>query len=84
MIIKKIIVVLFAALLVVPVFSGASLVYAEEEDDDYDFLGKGRIPVILGAAYKETFSIGDTFEGYYIFDRFTFEVTGFAEKQEIQ
>ena len=48
-------------------------------NDDYDYLGKGRIPVILGAAYKETFSIGDTFEGYYIFDRFTFEVTGFAE-----
>ena len=48
-------------------------------NDDYDYLGKGRIPVILGAAYRETFSIGDTFEGYYIFDRFTFEVTGFAE-----
>ena len=49
-------------------------------DDDYDYLSKGRIPVILGAAYKELFSIGDTFEGYYIFERFTFEVTGFAEK----
>ncbi len=48
-------------------------------DDDYDYLGKGRIPVILGAAYKETFSIGDTFEGYYIFERFTFEVIGFSE-----
>ena len=48
-------------------------------DDDYDYLDKGRIPVILGAAYKDTFSIGDTFEGYYIFERFTFEVIGFAE-----
>ena len=48
-------------------------------DDDYDYLGKGRIPVILGTTYKETFSIGDTFEGYYIFERFTFEVIGFAE-----
>lgn len=48
-------------------------------DDDYDYLGKGRIPVILGAAYKETFSVGDTFEGYYIFERFTFEVIGFSE-----
>ncbi len=48
-------------------------------DHDYAYLDKGRIPVILGAAYKETFSIGDTFEGYYIFERFTFEVTGFAE-----
>ena len=48
-------------------------------DEDYDFLGKGTIPVIMGAAYKESFSLGDRFEGYYIFDRFTFEVTGFAE-----
>lgn len=48
-------------------------------DDDYDYLDKGRIPVILGAAYKDTFSIGDTFEGYYISERFTFEVIGFAE-----
>jgi len=46
---------------------------------DYAYLGKGRIPVILGAAYKETFSIGDTFEGYYIIERFTFEVIGFTE-----
>ena len=47
--------------------------------DDYEYLGNGRIPVILGAAYKETLSIGDTFEGYYISERFTFEVIGFAE-----
>ena len=48
-------------------------------DDDYDFLGTGKIPVILGAAYKGTFSLGDRFEGYYIFERFLFEVIGFAE-----
>ncbi len=47
--------------------------------DDYEYLGKGKIPVILGMAYKETFSIGDTFEGYYLSERFTFEVIGFAE-----
>lgn len=51
--------------------------------DDYDYPGEGRIPVILGAAYKETFSVGDTFEGYYIFERFTFEVTGFAESGSV-
>ena len=48
-------------------------------DEDYDFLGKGPIPVIMGAAYKESFCVGDRFEGYYILDRFTFEVIGFAE-----
>ncbi len=48
-------------------------------DDDYDFLGRGKIPIILGAAYKGMFSLGDKFEGYYIFDRFLFEVIGFAE-----
>ncbi|MBP1529246.1 MAG: ABC transporter permease [Erysipelotrichaceae bacterium] len=52
-------------------------------DDDYGYLAKRRIPVILGAAYKETFSIGDTFEGYYIFERFTFEVIGFAESGSV-
>ena len=48
-------------------------------DQDYDFIRSGRIPVILGAAYRDSFHVGDTFEGYYIFDRFTFEVIGFAE-----
>lgn len=48
-------------------------------DDDYDFLGRGKIPIILGAAYKGAFSLGDRFEGYYIFERFLFEVIGFAE-----
>ncbi len=48
-------------------------------DEDYDYMNSGRIPVILGSAYKESFSIGDTFEGYYIFQRFVFEVIGFAE-----
>ena len=48
-------------------------------DEDYDFLGKGTIPVIMGAAYKGSFSLGDRFEGYYICDRFTFEIIGFAE-----
>lgn len=48
-------------------------------DEDYDFLGKGTIPVIMGAAYRGSFSLGDRFEGYYIFDRFTFEIIGFAE-----
>ncbi len=55
----------------------------EFTDSDYDYLSKGRIPVILGATYKETFSIGDTFEGYYIFERFTFEVIGFAESGRV-
>ena len=48
-------------------------------DEDYEFLGKGTIPVIMGAAYKGSFSLGDRFEGYYICDRFTFEIIGFAE-----
>lgn len=48
-------------------------------DEDYNFLDEGIIPVILGAVYKGSFSLGDRFEGYYIIDRFTFEVIGFAE-----
>ena len=52
-------------------------------DDDYDFLGSGKIPIILGAAYKGTFSLGDRLEGYYIFERFLFEVIGFAESGKV-
>ena len=48
-------------------------------EEDYDFLGKGTIPVIMGAAYIGSFSLGDRFEGYYLCDRFTFEIIGFAE-----
>ena len=48
-------------------------------DDDYDFLGGSKIPIILGAAYKGAFSLGDKFEGYYLYERFFFEVIGFAE-----
>ena len=48
-------------------------------DEDYDCLNSRRIPVILGSAYNESFSVGDTFEGYYIMERFVFEVIGLAE-----
>ena len=49
------------------------------EAEDSNYLEIRRIPVILGAAYSDTFRIGDTFEGYYILNRFTFEVMGIAE-----
>ena len=49
------------------------------EEGDCNYLETKRIPVILGSAYRDTFRIGDAFEGYYILSRFTFEVIGIAE-----
>ena len=46
---------------------------------DYDTAAQMTIPVILGADYQGIFRVGDRFEGYYIFERFTFEVVGIAK-----
>lgn len=47
------------------------------EDSDYILNEDGEIPVLLGSAYKDTFSIGDTFDGYYLFEMFKYRVIGF-------
>ena len=49
------------------------------EASDFDYLQDCTIPVILGPACRDTFNVGDTFEGYYILEKFTFEVIGIAE-----
>ena len=46
---------------------------------DFDMDGDGRIPVILGGAYRSAFHLGDEFEGYYICERRAFQVVGFAK-----
>lgn len=53
------------------------------ESIDFQERGEGVIPVILGNAYRETFDLGDTFEGYYICERRTFEVIGFAKQGSV-
>lgn len=50
---------------------------------DHHYMQDRRIPVILGAAYKDTFHIGDAFEGYYISERVSFEVIGIAKSESI-
>lgn len=50
------------------------------ESIDFQESGEGVIPVILGNAYRDTFDLGDTFKGYYICERRTFEVIGFAKQ----
>ncbi len=49
------------------------------EKADYQYPKTGVVPVILGSAYRPVFDVGDTFEAYYILERFTFEVIGFAQ-----
>lgn len=44
---------------------------------DFCYEENERIPVLLGNAYQNTFSLGDVFEGYYICERKEFEVVGF-------
>lgn len=51
-------------------------------DRDYRYQNAEYIPVILGSAYQAVFALGDTFEGYYILERRTFRVVGFADDSE--
>ena len=53
------------------------------ESIDFQERGEGVIPVILGNAYRDTFDLGDTFEGYYICERRTFEVIGFVKQGSV-
>ncbi len=46
---------------------------------DHHYIQDRRIPVILGSTYKDTFHVGDVFEGYYFFERVSFEVIGIAK-----
>ena len=46
---------------------------------DFDIDGNGCIPVILGDTYRDTFRLGEVFEGYYICERKAFQVVGFAK-----
>lgn len=39
------------------------------------------IPVLLGSEYSDLFQVGDTFESYYITDKFQFIVKGFVSKE---
>lgn len=51
------------------------------ESADFDCQNAETIPVILGKAYQELFSLGDTFEGYYICERRSFTVIGFTDTE---
>lgn len=46
---------------------------------DFDCRNAETVPVILGNAYRDSFCLGDTFEGYYICERRTFTVIGFTD-----
>lgn len=49
--------------------------------DENDYINKNKkIPVILGNAYKDYFSIGDTFKCIYLFENTTCEIIGFIDK----
>jgi len=48
------------------------------EESDYMLNDEREVPVLLGSAYKDTFSIGDTFEGYYLCEKLTYHVIGFV------
>lgn len=53
------------------------------QSTDFDYHDSESIPVILGEAYRELFNLGDTFEAFYIGDRRTFTVIGFADTESI-
>ena len=45
--------------------------------EDYDYKKGECIPVLLGNSYKDYYSIGDEFQGYYLFEECNFVVKGF-------
>lgn len=52
-------------------------------EEDFSNFDPKRIPVILGYAYKEYFSIGDTFEANFLMlgkEQMTFEIIGFIKE----
>ena len=51
------------------------------EPADFDYLSTDTIPVIMGNAYRDSFRLGDTFEGYYICERRSFNVIGFTDSE---
>ena len=53
------------------------------EPSDFDCQNAETIPVILGDAYRESFHLGDTFEGYYICERSSFTVVGFTDAESV-
>ncbi len=48
--------------------------------DDYEYRKDKTIPVLLGSAYQELFSIGDIFTGNYMSETMTFEIAGFLKE----
>lgn len=49
-------------------------------DGDYEYNGHNNIPVILGYSYADFYSIGDSFQGNYLFDTYNFHIIGFLDK----
>ena len=49
-------------------------------EDDYKYDSKKNIPVILGKAYSQYYSIGDTFECVWLGQTLTLEVVGLLDK----
>lgn len=48
-------------------------------EEDYQYVKDQTVPVVLGAAYKNFFKLGDTIEASYLFRNFKFKVIGFLE-----
>lgn len=47
---------------------------------DYEYSNSNAIPVLLGNAFKDYYSIGDKFEGYYLLEKCSFVVKGFLDE----
>lgn len=48
-------------------------------EEDYQYVKTRTVPVVLGAAYKKCFKLGDIIEASYLFQNFKFKVIGFLE-----
>lgn len=50
------------------------------DKDDYIYSKDKNIPILLGSAYKDVFSIGETFSCNYLFEDVNCEVIGFVDE----
>ncbi len=50
------------------------------EKEDYAYCVGDAIPVLMGAAYKGIYDLGDTFQAVYLYQEYTFQIVGFLRE----
>lgn len=49
--------------------------------EDYMYYRDAVIPVLMGNAYKNIYDVGDRFEAIYLYQKYSFQIVGFLQKE---